>query len=84
MTLGIEHHHSLCLFLYFSAFHDANAQTARFVLGCTKFSFDTNVDIDSPRLANYIRLLKDQVCIANDIASWAKESGHTTRARSYI
>ncbi|CRG87145.1 hypothetical protein PISL3812_04160 [Talaromyces islandicus] len=44
-----------------------------YVLSCTKFALNSSVDIDSPRLARYIRLLKDQVSVANDLGSWEKE-----------
>lgn len=43
------------------------------MLGCTKFCLDSSVDLNSPRLARYIRLLKDHVSIANDLGSWEKE-----------
>lgn len=45
----------------------------RYVLGCTKFSLNSSVDLDSPRLARYLRLVKDHVSIANDLGSWEKE-----------
>ncbi|KFY94603.1 hypothetical protein V500_03145 [Pseudogymnoascus sp. VKM F-4518 (FW-2643)] len=45
----------------------------RYVLASTKFSLNSCVDLDSPRLATYIRLLKDHISIANDLASWGKE-----------
>ncbi|XP_044717143.1 putative Aristolochene synthase [Hirsutella rhossiliensis] len=44
-----------------------------YVLGCTKFSLNSSVDLESPRLAKYIRLLKDHVSVANDLGSWEKE-----------
>ncbi|OJJ33320.1 hypothetical protein ASPWEDRAFT_30406 [Aspergillus wentii DTO 134E9] len=44
-----------------------------YVLGCTKFGMNSSVDLNSPRLAKYIRLLKDHVSIANDLGSWEKE-----------
>lgn len=45
----------------------------RYVLGCVKFSLNSSVDLNSPSLANYIRLFKDHVSIANDLGSWEKE-----------
>ncbi|RDA92444.1 hypothetical protein CP533_6459 [Ophiocordyceps camponoti-saundersi (nom. inval.)] len=52
-----------------------------YVLGCTKFSLNSSVDLESSRLARYLRLVKDHVSIANDLGSWDKEkaaydSGH--------
>ncbi|RDA87821.1 hypothetical protein CP532_2963 [Ophiocordyceps camponoti-leonardi (nom. inval.)] len=52
-----------------------------YVLGCTKFSLNSSVHLESPRLARYLRLVKDHVSIANDLGSWEKEkaaydSGH--------
>ncbi|KAJ5986379.1 hypothetical protein N7451_010744 [Penicillium sp. IBT 35674x] len=44
-----------------------------YVLGCTKFGLNSTVDLNSPRLKRYIRLLKDHVSIANDLGSWEKE-----------
>ncbi|RCI09985.1 hypothetical protein L249_8495 [Ophiocordyceps polyrhachis-furcata BCC 54312] len=44
-----------------------------YVLGCTKFSLNSSVHLDSPRLARYLRLVKDHVSIANDLGSWEKE-----------
>ncbi|KAJ5963519.1 uncharacterized protein N7479_003395 [Penicillium vulpinum] len=44
-----------------------------FVLACTAFSLDFPIDIRSPKLARYYRLVKDHVSIANDLGSWAKE-----------
>ncbi|KAJ5216389.1 uncharacterized protein N7498_002796 [Penicillium cinerascens] len=43
------------------------------VLGCTKFGLNSSVDLNSPRLARYIRLMKDHISIANDLGSWEKE-----------
>ncbi|KFZ14995.1 hypothetical protein V502_05825 [Pseudogymnoascus sp. VKM F-4520 (FW-2644)] len=45
----------------------------QYVLASTIFSLNSCVDLDSPYLATYIRLLKDHICIANDLASWEKE-----------
>ncbi|KAJ6009039.1 hypothetical protein N7522_004055 [Penicillium canescens] len=44
-----------------------------YILGCTKFSLNSSVDLDSPRLARYLRLVKDHVSVANDLGSWEKE-----------
>ncbi|PLB41613.1 terpene synthase family protein [Aspergillus candidus] len=44
-----------------------------YVLGCTKFALNSSVDLNSPRLEKYLRLLKDHVSVANDLGSWAKE-----------
>jgi len=45
----------------------------RHVLGCTKFSINSSVDLESSRLARYVRLVKDHISVANDLASWEKE-----------
>lgn len=45
----------------------------RYVLACAKFALNSTADLDSPRLARYIRLFKDHVSIANDLGSWVKE-----------
>ncbi|KAF3396683.1 hypothetical protein DPV78_008181 [Talaromyces pinophilus] len=44
-----------------------------YLLGCTKFCLNSSVNLDSPRLARYIRLVKDHVSVANDLGSWQKE-----------
>ena len=53
--------------------HTLMLNRIRYVLASTKFSLNSCVDLDSPRLATYIRLLKDHISIANDLASWGKE-----------
>lgn len=55
----------------FSLIHMLNR--IRYVLASTIFSLNSCVDLDSPRLATYIPLLKDHISIANDLASWEKE-----------
>ncbi|KAE8153365.1 isoprenoid synthase domain-containing protein [Aspergillus avenaceus] len=60
-----------------------NEDTAMpYVLACCKFTLNSSVDLESPRLARYLRLVKDHICVANDLASWKKEQrefndGHT-------
>lgn len=44
-----------------------------YVLGCTKFALNSSVDLESPRLSRYLRLLKNHVSVANDLGSWEKE-----------
>ncbi|KAJ6050909.1 hypothetical protein N7460_001443 [Penicillium canescens] len=44
-----------------------------YVLGCTRFALNSSVDLESPRLSRYLRLLKDHVSVANDLGSWEKE-----------
>ncbi|KAK2594899.1 hypothetical protein QQS21_007398 [Conoideocrella luteorostrata] len=44
-----------------------------YVLGCTKFSLNSSINLESPGLTKYIRLVKDHVSIANDLGSWEKE-----------
>lgn len=46
---------------------------SRYVLACTKFALSSSVDLQSPCLARYLRLLKDHVSVANDLGSWKKE-----------
>ncbi|KAJ6050227.1 hypothetical protein N7444_006943 [Penicillium canescens] len=46
-----------------------------YVLGCTRFALNSSVDLESPRLSRYLRLLKDHVSVANDLGSWEKEKG---------
>ncbi|KFY93583.1 hypothetical protein V500_03648 [Pseudogymnoascus sp. VKM F-4518 (FW-2643)] len=53
--------------------HEDAAIHIRYVLACTKFSLNSCLDLDSSRLVTYIRLFKDQVSVANDLASWEKE-----------
>lgn len=45
----------------------------RYILACTKFSLNSSVSLESPRLTKYIHLLKNHVSVANDLASWEKE-----------
>jgi hypothetical protein len=44
-----------------------------YVLGCTKFALNSSVDLESPHLSRYLRLMKDHVSVANDLGSWEKE-----------
>ncbi|PFH57673.1 hypothetical protein XA68_14701 [Ophiocordyceps unilateralis] len=44
-----------------------------FVLACTKFSLNSSVDLDSSRLARYLRLVGNHIAVANDLSSWEKE-----------
>ncbi|KAI9816264.1 MAG: hypothetical protein M1827_001865 [Pycnora praestabilis] len=44
-----------------------------FTWASTKFSIQSNVDANSPKLCRFLRHLGDQISIANDIASYSKE-----------
>ncbi|PWY90688.1 hypothetical protein BO70DRAFT_75875 [Aspergillus heteromorphus CBS 117.55] len=44
-----------------------------YIIKCCKFSMNSPVDTDSPKLARYLRLFKDHVLLVNDLASWEKE-----------
>ncbi|KAF3020906.1 hypothetical protein E8E14_000457 [Neopestalotiopsis sp. 37M] len=62
-------YHSLRDFLLYR--HEDAA--APYVMACAKFAFNLRVDLNSPRLARYMRLFMDHISIANDLGSWAKE-----------
>ena len=47
--------------------------TISYVLAATKFAIGSNVNIADPRLARYLRLIKDHLAIINDMASFDKE-----------
>ncbi|KAF3482463.1 uncharacterized protein GIQ15_05222 [Arthroderma uncinatum] len=56
-----------------------------YVLGTVKFSLNSSVDINSPQLARYLRLVYHHVCIANDLGSWEKEKkAYDTGAAIYL
>ncbi|KAL9577118.1 MAG: hypothetical protein Q9212_006574 [Teloschistes hypoglaucus] len=44
-----------------------------YVYSCAKFSIGSSVDLDNPKLRTLLRHIGDQICFANDIASYAKE-----------
>ncbi|EMD92825.1 hypothetical protein COCC4DRAFT_170236 [Bipolaris maydis ATCC 48331] len=46
---------------------------ALYIVACAKFSLCSTVDLDSPRIAKFIRLLCDHASIVNDLGSFDKE-----------
>ncbi|PYI04101.1 hypothetical protein BO78DRAFT_321184 [Aspergillus sclerotiicarbonarius CBS 121057] len=44
-----------------------------YALCCTKFTLNSSVDLNSPKLSRFLQLIKDHVSVANDVGSWEKE-----------
>lgn len=46
---------------------------ARYILACVKFSLESDVVIEDPKMARILRLVSDHVSLVNDLASFDKE-----------
>ncbi|OJJ32701.1 hypothetical protein ASPWEDRAFT_185188 [Aspergillus wentii DTO 134E9] len=45
----------------------------QFVLACAKFSINSSVDINAPKLQSFRRLVRHHISVANDLGSFEKE-----------
>lgn len=50
-----------------------NRMFARYILACVKFSLESDVAIEDPKMTRILRLVSDHVSLVNDLASFDKE-----------
>lgn len=69
----------ICLFFFL---HPAKLRN-RYILACVKFSIESSVEIESPQLDKFLRLISDHVSLVNDLASYDKEKKAYVQGRTY-